>query len=104
MDREEYTSKLKELNKDYLLKCKLLAREYAFHNNPVKTGDIIEDHYQILKVEKIHFSKGTSDQLPYCIYEGKRLTKKLEPFKYKGNSSSYQTNLYGILKASEDSV
>jgi len=53
MTKEEYHSKIKELEQEVDIKKKLLRREFALSNNTVKIGDILEDHCHRIIVEKI---------------------------------------------------
>lgn len=80
MTKEEYESGLAALKKEYEAKCNELARAYAMANNPYKVGDILQDHYQIIKVERIGWGHNLCG-LPECWYRGTQLTKKLEPKK-----------------------
>ena len=80
MTKEEYESGLAALEKEYKAKCNELARNYAMSNNPYKVGDILQDHYQIIKVERIGYGTNLRG-LPECWYRGTQLTKKLEPKK-----------------------
>ena len=80
MTKEEYESRLAALEKEYKAKCDELARIYAISNNPYKIGDILQDHYQIIKVERIGWARNYHG-MPECWYRGTQLTKKLEPKK-----------------------
>lgn len=80
MTKEEYESGLAALEREYKAKCNELARNYAMSNNPYNIGDILQDHYQIIKVERIGWGHNLRG-LPECWYRGTQLTKKLEPKK-----------------------
>jgi hypothetical protein len=93
MTKEEYKSKLIEINNDSELKLKSLAKEYALSNNPYKIGDIVTDHIKTVKIEKIQFTLGQFQSPPECVYTGIELTKKGEPNKNGNKNSVYQSNI-----------
>lgn len=99
MTEEQFNLTEEKLKQDYDLKRRSLAKEYAFSNNYIKIGDIIEDHYQIIKVRKIKFtiSSSISKELPYCVYEGELLTKTLKVRKRGGIGSIHQPFIKEIL-------
>ena len=80
MTKEEYESGLAALKREYKAKCNELARACAMENNPYNVGDILQDHYQIIRVERIGWGTNLHG-LPECWYRGTQLTKKLEPKK-----------------------
>lgn len=80
MTKKEYESRLAALEKEHKAKCNELARVFAMANNPYKVGDILRDHYQIIRVERIGWGHNLRG-LPECWYRGTQLTKKLEPKK-----------------------
>ncbi len=84
--------------KDRLAKIEVakeeLDKEYAYSNNPYKIGDILKDHFHILKVESIKVERKFDSWEPECVYCGTQLTTKLEPKKRCGNTSvMYQSNV-----------
>ncbi len=81
MTQEEYKSKFDEINNDFQLKLKSLAKECALSNNPYKIGDIVKDIIGSIKIEQIQFTLGGGKYLPECTYTGIELTKKGEPKK-----------------------
>lgn len=93
MTKEEYKSKVIEINNDRELKLKSLAKEYALSNNPYKIGDIVTDHIKTVKIEKIQFTLGGLQSPPECVYTGIELTKKGEPNKKGNKRSVYQSNI-----------
>lgn len=95
MTTEEYRQKLEELEIEYKNKKDALGREFAMSNNPYKVGNILQDHYQIIQVEKIKWiwMYGTSST-PECVYYGTQLTAKLEPKKRQDiNPYMHQSNV-----------
>lgn len=73
---------------------KELNKEYAYSNNPYKIGDILKDHYQIIKVESIKVYKKYGSWEPECVYYGTQLTAKLEPKKRQDdNPGMCQSNV-----------
>jgi hypothetical protein len=53
MTEQQYIEKLNEINEEAKKKKNKLAYDYALENSPYNIGDIIEDHYKIIKIEKI---------------------------------------------------
>jgi hypothetical protein len=93
MTQEEYKSKFDEINNDFQLKLKSLAKEYAISNNPYKIGDVVTDHMGSIKIEQIQFTLGGGKYLPECAYTGIELTKKGEPNKRGTKRRIYLSNL-----------
>jgi len=91
MTYEEYQDKLKEIDKKANKEKDAIHIQYADYNNPYKIGDIIEDYYQIIKIESINYHM--SSNALRCKYKGVRLTKKLKPFKNGASSTMYQVNV-----------
>lgn len=93
MTLEEYKARLADLEKEHKAKRNELARNYAMSNNPYKIGDILQDHYQIIKVERIGYGYNLYG-LPECWYRGTQLTKKFEPKKRQDlDSRMVQSNV-----------
>ncbi len=80
MEIEEYKKRLADIDREASKKKELVHIAYADSNNPYKKGDILEDHFQIVEVAEIGYSM-TSRGLCSCTYRGRKLTKKLKPFK-----------------------
>lgn len=95
MTEEEYKQKLGELEIEYKNKKNALGQEFAISNNPYKVGDILQDHYQIIRVEKIRWAwMYATSPTPGCLYFGTQLTAKLEPKKRQGiNPYMHQSNV-----------
>lgn len=77
MTLEEYHQKIKDLEKEYDVKKRLIAREYAFSNSPYKKGDVIKDHNSKIRIEEIKFYFSTDR--PSCVYIGPSLKKDGTP-------------------------
>lgn len=88
MTEEEYQNELDKLQK---MRNELDAR-YALSNSPYNVGDIIQDHYHIIKIEKIGTCKKYNGW-PQCLYLGIELTKSLEPKKRQLNPEMFQENV-----------
>lgn len=96
MNKEEYLSKKRALQEQHDEQLKLLNKEFALDNNPVKVGDVIKDHYKIIRVEKFILSM-TMNGTPILKYRGTRLTAKGEPAKReKDDNAIYQNNITEI--------
>ena len=91
MDIEEYKKRLNDINEEANAKERSLAKEYALSHNPVKIGDVIEDHIGRIEVEKINFER--LGELPRCVYFGIEITKAGNPSKKGTKRWVYQTNL-----------
>ena len=97
MTLEEFQQKTEIINKDRDKKWLDLCKDYAFTNNPYKVGDILEDHYQIIKIESIKLS--ITRESACCIYIGPQLRMKtLEPYKNGAKSTMYQLNVKQKIK------
>ena len=96
MNIEEYASRKKAIQEQHDEQLKLLNKEFALDNNPVKIGDVIKDHYKIIRVEKFILSSTTLG-VPILKYRGTRLTAKGEPSKRdKDDNAVYQNNITEI--------
>ncbi len=91
MTPEEYTEKLNVIKAEYESNRKRLAAEYAFSNNDVTIGDIIEDHCGKIVVESIKFAQ--INPFPSCVYYGTQLTLKGEPRKDGKQRGVHQMNM-----------
>ena len=98
MKKEEFQKRQIEINKVAKKAYFDLGIEYAKSNNSVKVGDIVVDHYQTIKVEKIIFCSRTvfSSVLPCCMYKGIFLTKAGTPYKTGKTGIIHQCNLKNI--------
>lgn len=85
---------LQELERKFLADNRILDVEYATKNNPYKVGDKIQDHWQYIQIQSIHYGGlNGSNGLPVCVYKGIRLKKDGTPFKSGENSNMYQSNI-----------
>jgi hypothetical protein len=92
MTKEEYDNKMKEFKLELFKKIRKLNVCFSHKNNPYNIGDIIEDHYHIIKIETIIVYGGLS-KYPTCKYSGIRLKKDLSPFKSGEKALMYQSNV-----------
>lgn len=83
MKLEEYRASVRRLIEEHQWELAGLAKNFALANNPVQVGDIIDDHYQRLRVDKIQIAPR---DVPTCVYTGVLLNKKDQP-KMKGRSN-----------------
>jgi hypothetical protein len=93
MEDSEYIAKIKAIDAEAQEKKNAIAKIYAHSQNPVKIGDLIEDHVGRIKVEKIGISSGMSSNLPLCVYYGIEITKAGTPSKKGTKRWIYQSNL-----------
>lgn len=95
MTFEEYEAKKKEILEEADRRIAEIGVEFALSNNPVSIGDVITDHYQAIKVDKIHVV-GRLTFLPSCVYSGTLISKTGKPFKNGKKSCVHQSNLRTI--------
>lgn len=93
MDRNEYEQQLKELEKQFAVKRRELAIEYAKSNNPFKAGDKVTDHIGSIIVSSISFSYTGIGNIPCCVYSGVELTSKGVPVKKGTIRKIWQCNI-----------
>ena len=74
MTKQELENKLKRLNQEFEEKRLLVYQQYAQENNPVKVGDIIQDHIGKGVVTRIEVYFGWCD-VPECKYMVEILNK-----------------------------
>lgn len=101
MNKESYNDRLKILNKEHKTKTDALARECALSNNKVRLNDIVVDHYQTVRVDKIKVAIGTSYEIPSCVYCGVLLKKDMTPRKRPELAHVHQSNLEKIVPFEE---
>jgi hypothetical protein len=89
MEKQEFDSKMKDLEKRFEKEKGALIYEYALSSAIFKIGDIIQDHKCIIVVDKI--SASFSYREVKTVYHGIELTKKLVP-KKSGDRNSVWGN------------
>lgn len=92
MTIEEYKKRLKDMEAAFRAAEDALSAEYAMSNNPYNKGDIIEDHFHIIEVQKIRWQYSYGSP-PCCIYSGIELKKDLTPKIRQINTVMYQSNV-----------
>lgn len=93
MTEQEYQERLEALRKMRIE----LDIEYALSNSPYKKGDIIQDHYHIIRIEEIRMVKKYNGT-PQCLYLGIELTKALQPKKRQLDTAIYEENIKQKIK------
>jgi hypothetical protein len=94
MTLEEYQERKKVIDNKYEQEVQELKIEFALKNNIYKVGDIIQDHYHIIKIEKWKvYMEFCSDKPASLLYIGVQLTKNLIPYKKQQDSHMYQNNI-----------
>ena len=92
MTKKDFLAELTLIRQDYKKAKEDLYLKFAEANNPYKIGDIIEDHYHIIKIRKIShrlpdaraiFNDGSD--FPTSIFTGTELTKDLSPKRIQRN-------------------
>ena len=92
MTKEEYLQKKQGLYDEYKKKLSILQRDCAYKNKKYKIGDIVEDHYHIIRIEKIEFCLNF-ESFPKCKYLGTCLTEKLQLKKDQRHNTCYESNI-----------
>lgn len=87
MDKREYEKQLSCLQDKHREEINSLKCRYALFNNPYKKGDILQDHYHTIKVDKI-VAHGLT-----IIFIGTELKKNLEPKKIQSNTDMWLSNV-----------
>jgi hypothetical protein len=86
MTLEELKQMEREITREADERINQLRVDYSLEHNPYSVGDIIRDHYHIIKVEKISvYSVGN------CVYTGVELKKDLTPKKRQVDTNMYQS-------------
>lgn len=64
-------------------------------NQKYHIGDIIQDHYHIIKITEVTYNNWCSpgETLPHCSYFGVVLTKKLKRKANQGSNCMYETRI-----------
>jgi hypothetical protein len=88
----DYKNELKKIEEDYRKEKTKLHIRYAKACNPYKVGDVISDHCDTIKIEKITFTMASSD-FPCCLYSGPKLKKDGSSYKNNSYSRIHQTNI-----------
>lgn len=91
MTKEELDLAEKALYEEYYKKKLSLRMKYAEINRKYEVGDILEDHFHILKVEAIGYY--LSGDIPQVLYKGTELKKNLTPAKKQNNTGMYESNI-----------
>lgn len=96
MTKQEYDSKLKEIENAYEKQLENLYIQYGLSQAKFKVGDIIKDHRWTLLIDKITVSKSFSEPKP--VYRGLELKKDLTPKKIPNRVSIYGNNEVELVK------
>ena len=100
MTKKDFLAELNILRQDYKKAKEDLYLKFAEENNPFKVGDIVEDHYHIIKIRKIKhrfpdaraiFNDGSD--FPTTIFTGTELNLELSPKKIQRNIYMYLCNV-----------
>lgn len=93
MTKEELIKRCNKITITTEEEVRRLKNEFSINNAEYNIGDIIEDHYHIIKVESIH-----AWRFPEVVYKGTQLTKKLIPYKKQIDTKIYSTNIKRRIK------
>lgn len=92
MTKDTYDTSKIRIQKDAEEKLNSLTRDYCRSNNPYKVGDIIEDHFHIIKITSI---SGIYMACGYPSYNfiGIELKKDLTPKERQDSPYMFQGNV-----------
>ena len=92
MNKKDFLAELTLIRQDYKKTEEELFLNFSEENNPYKIGDIVRDHYHIIKIRKIKHrfpdARGifnSESDFPTTIFTGTELTKDLSPKKIQKN-------------------
>ena len=92
MTIEEFKQSLSVIKKQYEQSKNDLIVIFANDNNPYKIGDIIEDHYHTIQIEKL-FPQSDCRGFGTMKFFGVELKKDLTPKKRQSNVIMYQEDI-----------
>jgi len=101
MDIEAYKEAIRKANlthKDVINSIKIT---YAYSNNPVEKGDVVELLGNRVLVDTIEVYCPYNKDIPACRYIGAKLRKDLVPFKDGSRDSVYQHEKMTLIKAGD---
>jgi len=87
-----YKEELENILKKHELELREFNYNYAKDNCPYNIGDIVEDHYQRVRITNI-IGFNTLNGEPTLIFEGHNLTKKNEVKKREPITRIYESNI-----------
>ena len=90
MKNKQYKAEILFMKKNYERQLRDYKRRYAVENDPYDVGDIIEDHYHIIKIQRKEIVIGNPQRIPLFMYTGVELTKKLVKKKIQKDTVMYQ--------------
>jgi hypothetical protein len=90
MTNVEYLLKVDTIRREASREVQRLGREYALANNPIRVGDVVQDHKGLIVVAEIGVFYA---DVPYCLYTGERVTQKGAPFIRGGERTVHQCNV-----------
>lgn len=90
MTNVEYLLKVDKVRRDAAQTIKRFGWEYAFDNNPIRVGDVVQDHQGLITVARIGVFYA---DIPYCLYMGERITQKGAPFIRGGERTVHQARV-----------
>jgi len=92
---EQFYSKNNKLKAKHDVAMKKLSEKYALSNNKHEVGDVVSDSVGSISVERITWDYFLGSDLPYCLYHGVMLTKKLMPYKSGERRTVSQRDIKG---------
>lgn len=93
MTLSQYRTQREEIQKEAARQIMILAKRFVDINSTVKVGDIVNDSSTTIRVGTISVVRaGLRGDDPSALYQGKRLTRKLVPFKTGEAGSVYACN------------
>ena len=93
MTKEDFKTRLEDINTKYEQEKKRLYLQYAHENNIVEIGDIVEDHIGCGRVLKMKATFASFDKYPSFIYECIEVKKDGTSKKKEAFRQIYQINV-----------
>ena len=75
MTKEEFNKRLNKLSEQFDKDKESLYMQYAKENCNIEIGDIVTDHFQTIKVEKMTYYYDCMRQMPVMIFYGTNYKK-----------------------------
>jgi hypothetical protein len=93
MTREDFKTRLADINAKYEQEKKRLYSQYAHENSTVEVDDIVEDHIGCGRVLKMKTTFAAVDEYPSLVYVCMEVKKDGTPKKKETFREIYQINV-----------
>lgn len=93
MNKENLIDAIKQIKERAEREIFQVQKMYILENMKYKEGDILEDHYHIIKVTGVKDFRLDHKGIPIILYAGIQLTKKLQPRKRQEYPYMYEAGV-----------